>query len=367
MGKLKDLGELLGFTNINDPAPRPRPLPRPDERGNRAHRPRDLRNMVGQDEARIRIVTAIAGARARRQVPQHFLLSGPPGLGKTSLAELVAGETRGQLVAVLGSQLNTPAALVQVVGRLRRNFVDTLFIDEVHGLNAKIMEMLYLALEDGEFTVSTGRGEGASVETVKVPPFICVAATTLPGELTQPFRNRFKTQITLSFYSETDIGTIICQYLQKDGGELEPDAAADLARRSRGTPRIAQGLATAAWDYAIAVRGADTKLVTESDVDAALELQGIDAFGMGLNDRRVLMAHAQRKGRPMGAKSAGQTTGLTTSEVESVVEPFLIHSGFIRLTERGRRITLLGFAALGIEPPTGFNDEAILADGWVDT
>lgn len=364
MGLLQDLGGALGFTNVREAAPKP--LPKAKRSRERAHRPQDLRSMVGQDAARIRIVTAIQGARARGKVPQHFFFDGPPGVGKTSLAELVAAETQGNLISVLGSQLSTPQALVQVVNQLSKKRPDTLFIDEVHGLGAKVMECLYLALEDLEFTVATGRGEGASVEAVEVPPFICVVATTMPGALSQPFRNRFKTQITLDYYSEDDLATIIFDYVAKDGGLVEVDAATALARRSRGTPRIAQGLVTAAWDYAIATRGAEETHIVLDDVDRALELQGIDEWGMDEKDRRVLTSHAMRKGRPMGPKSAAQSTGLTLAAVEGTIEPYLIHKGFIRLTERGRRITILGFLALGIEPPAGFSDEAILSDGWVD-
>ena len=359
-----DLAAALGLRNVREPAPLP--LPPTKTRRKQEHRPDDLRQFVGQDEPRLMILSAIKGARARRKVPQHFLFSGPPGLGKTSLANLNSSETGGQLITVLGSQIANPAALVQLVARLSKKRVDTLFIDEVHGLKPAVMELLYLALEDLEFTVAQGRGDATSVETIEVPPFICVAATTLPGELTEPFRNRFKTHVDLEYYVEDDLATIIFDYISKDGGEIEPRAAEELASRSRGTPRIAQGLATASWDHAIVMRGDQELHITLNDVNEALSLKKIDQFGMGEKDRRVLRAHANRKGRPMGPKSAAQSTGLTTQEVESTIEPYLIHKGFIRLTERGRRITLLGFASLGLEPPTGFNDEAVMGEGWVD-
>lgn len=363
-----EMADRVGL-NMKDPVLRSPPArPRPRRNG-AALRPTSVATMIGQDDARLKMQIRIRGSRLRGTHPGHMLLSGGPGLGKTSLAELVAAETGGRLVRAAGTQLTTPQLLVDVISGpdgLRRDFVDVLFIDEVHALPKRLEEMLYMAMEDQRMEVAVGRGQESRAVSIDLPDFVLVAATTLPGNLAQPFRDRFKLKVDLDFYSPEDLTAIISGAAAAKGAAIEPAAAELLGHRSRGTPRIAIDLFEACWDFTLAMAQRSDALITVQSVRTALDLEGIDERGLTKADQLMLRTLCETyKGGPVGKENLSASTGIDEKTLTEVIEPWLLRDGLIRRLRRGRVATKAAFDHLDLECPIGLDDTSQHSDaGW---
>jgi Holliday junction DNA helicase RuvB len=338
------------------PKPKAKPVAvKPVE--SKADRPRSVVDMVGQDRVRTQLTVRVRGAQARGTALPHVLLTGPPGLGKTSLAELVATETGGRLVRAIGSALATPILLAKALAELSKDRVDVLFVDEVHELTSAVEELLYTCLEDGRLEIASGSGAAARVTSVQLPRFILVGATTLPGRLSQPFRDRFGLQLALDYYSEDELSRIITGAAKRKGATLGSGAADALARRGRGTPRVALRLFEGAWDYSAAMTRSASNPITVDDVNAALDLDGIDSLGLDAHDRAVLDCVCRiHKGGPVGLTNLANSCGVDSRTLDSMVEPYLIRAELLRRTQRGRVATEKAFTHLGLVAPITLGD-----------
>lgn len=335
--------------------------------------------MVGQDRARTMLTVEVRGAALRGTHPGHVLLYGPPGLGKTSLAELVASLSGGQLVRAVGSQLSSPEILVSTLSNLRwvdqrsRPVVDTLFVDEIHRLPPRIAELFYMAMEDNRIEYTTGRGQTKRIESMILPPYVLVGATTLPGYLEQPFRDRFSLKLSLDYYTVEQLLAIITGAADEQLVKIDPAAALLLAERSRATPRVALRLLTSSTNYAYAVAGTSDVPVTVDTVTQALSLEEIDALGLDRDDRAVLHALcAKHRGGPIGLDNLAASSGVDTHTVVEAIEPYLIRAGLIGRTPRGRVATELAFdhlnatQGLALECPAHLRTENAHGEAWTD-
>jgi len=349
--RMKKAADLMGLTTT----PKARKQPKTTKTGPPVRHQRVTRvvEMVGQDEARTRMMISIRGSIARKVQPDHVLLFGPPGLGKTTLAELVAVETGGKLYRAIGGSIKSTDDLVRLMGNLSKDRVDVLFIDEIHRLSAVVEELLYTALEDGRIEVPVGIGAAREVQTMYLPWFTLVGATTLPGSLSEPFRDRFGLKLSLDYYVDMELTEIIQRAAKSKGQVIEPDAAANLALRSRGTPRVALGLLTSSLNYhaAITGKGFEKLPVTGEIVDAALELESIDALGLTEDDRKVLRLLCRAKGGAVGVKTLEATTSIDQKTIREMIEPFLMRTDLVRKTYRGRVATRKAYVHLDLDVP----------------
>jgi Holliday junction DNA helicase RuvB len=322
----------------------------PEERaGEGSLRPRRLDEFVGQARVREQLGVVLESARRRGLPPDHLLFSGPPGLGKTSLATIVANEVEVGLRVTSGPALERAGDLAAILTGLEPG--DVLFVDEVHRLPRAVEEVLYPAMEDFQIDVVLGKGPGARSLRLDLPRFTLVAATTRTGLITSPLRDRFGFSARLDLYEPGELEAIVIRSAGILGVAVEPEGAAVLARRSRGTPRIANRLLRRVRDYA------EVKASGKIDAEVAvraLELFEVDALGLDKLDVALLRVLCQRfAGTPVGLTTLAVSLGEEPDTIEDVAEPFLVQLGFVQRTPRGRVATAAAFTHLGLPPPQG--------------
>ncbi len=313
----------------------------------RALRPTSLAEYVGQPKVREQFGIFIEAARNRAESLDHVLLFGPPGLGKTTLAHIIAREMGVNLRHTSGPVLERAGDLAAILTNLERN--DVLFIDEIHRLSAVVEEILYPALEDFQIDIMIGEGPAARSIKIDLPPFTLVGATTRAGMLTNPLRDRFGIVARLEFYSADELAAIVRRSARLLKANLTDEGAREIAHRSRGTPRIANRLLRRVRDYA-EVKG--TGEISQSVADAALAMLEVDRLGLDIMDRKLLLAVIEKfAGGPVGIDNLAAAVGEERDTLEDVVEPYLIQQGLLQRTPRGRVAAVTAYRHFGIVEP----------------
>jgi holliday junction DNA helicase RuvB len=313
----------------------------------RALRPKGLAEYVGQAKAREQLEIFIGAARRRGEAMDHVLLFGPPGLGKTTLSHIIAAELGVNLRSTSGPVLEKPKDLAALLTNLEKN--DVLFIDEIHRLSPIVEEILYPALEDYQIDIMIGEGPAARSIKLELQPFTLVGATTRAGMLTNPLRDRFGIVARLEFYSAEELATIVRRSAGLLKVPLDEAGGFEIARRSRGTPRIANRLLRRVRDY-VEMKGSGQ--ITKPLADKALVMLDVDPHGLDVMDRKLLEAVIHRfDGGPVGLDNVAAAIGEERDTIEDVIEPFLIQQGFLQRTPRGRVATPAAYRHLGVAPP----------------
>jgi Holliday junction DNA helicase RuvB len=317
-------------------------------------RPRTLEEFVGQRELKDHLTIILEAARRRSQAVDHVLLAGPPGLGKTSLAGIVAAEMGVAINVTSGPAIERAGDLAAMLSQLGEG--DVLFIDEIHRLPRVVEEVLYPAMEDFQIDIVLGKGPAARSIRLDLPRFTLIGATTRTGSITGPLRDRFGLVARLDYYEAVDLEAIVARAAGILGVRVDPDGAREIARRARGTPRIANRLLRRVRDFAEVRGDGSVDLATAS---AGLALFGVDERGLDKVDRAILSAICERfGGGPVGLSTVAISVGEQTETVEDVYEPFLIQEGLLMRTPRGRVATPAAWAHLGVSPPKrSFGDE----------
>lgn len=306
-------------------------------------RPNLLEEYVGQKRIRENILIAIGAAKKREDILEHVLLHGPPGLGKTTLAAIIAKELGVSFKATSGPVLERPGDLAAILSGLNKG--DVLFIDEIHRLGRVVEEILYPAMEDFQIDIIVGQGPAARSVKLDLEPFTLIAATTRSGLLSAPLRDRFGLIERMEFYNDHELSKIVSRSANILEIEIREDASIELAKRSRGTPRIANRLLKRARDYA--QEKADS-IVTTEVVDKSLSLLEIDTKGLDLMDRKILLTVIEKfDGGPVGVETLAASLAEDRNTIEDVYEPYLLQQGLIKRTPRGRQATRLAYEYLG--------------------
>lgn len=332
---------------MDEPDPLIRPEPLANDAPERALRPERLADFTGQEEARANLAIFIEAARRRGEAMDHLLFHGPPGLGKTTLAQIVARELGVNFRMTSGPVIAKPGDLAAVLTNLEAR--DVLFIDEIHRLSPVVEEILYPALEDFELDLVIGEGPAARTVRIDLAPFTLIGATTRLGLLTTPLRDRFGIPVRLEFYTRQELALIVARAARLMGLDAAPDGVAEIAERARGTPRIAGRLLRRVADFAIVE--AEGR-ISRDLASRSLERLGVDALGLDGADRRYLTMIAEHYGGgPVGVETMSAALSEARDAIEEVIEPYLMQAGMIARTPRGRVLTHGAWRHLGLTPP----------------